>query len=139
VLWAGRFCCDFRGYSGGAKNLEGGPGIDDIHGGRGLDNIVGGRGNDFLFSGPEDRVKPDKISAGAGNDAVVVLDDTPAGKDFLSCGSGFDWVLADRLDVIATDCERVFFGERNSEAFYASPPASFWDAQPVTECVTCRR
>ena len=52
------------------------------------------------------------------------------GKDVLSCGSGFDRVLADRTDVIAPDCERVFFGRRNIGAFFEDIPQSFWEGLP---------
>jgi Ca2+-binding RTX toxin-like protein len=125
----------FRGdvapTSRGDKNLVGGPGNDDVEGGRGSDNIVGGRGNDFLFEGAEpDVAKIDNISAGAGNDAVWVLNWNPVGKDVLSCGDGFDRVLADRTDVIADDCERVFFGRRNIDTWFEDIPESFWDALP---------
>jgi hypothetical protein len=52
------------------------------------------------------------------------------GKDVLSCGSGFDRVVADRKDVIAPDCERVFFGRRHLDEFFESILDSFWDALP---------
>ena len=45
----------------------------------------------------------------------------------LSCGSGFDRVLADRTDVIAADCERVFIGRRNIDAYFRSFPESFFE------------
>jgi hypothetical protein len=42
-------------------------------------------------------------------------------KDIVSCGGGFDRVLADRIDVVAPDCERVFF---DFDVFWESlPPA----------------
>ena len=106
-------------------------GNDEVDGGRGSDNIVGGRGNDLLFEGAEpDVAKIDNISAGAGNDGTWVLNWSPVGKDVLSCGSGFDRVLADRTDVIAPDCERVFFGQRNINAYFNSFPESFWEGLP---------
>jgi hypothetical protein len=40
-----------------------------------------------------------------------------------------EWV-ADRTDVIAPDCERVFFGRRNTDAWFESVPQSFWDGLP---------
>jgi Ca2+-binding RTX toxin-like protein len=124
-------CCDDDDYAGGDKNLDGGPGNDGVEGGKGSDNIVGGRGNDWLFEGAEpDVAKIDHLSAGPGNDAVWVLNWSPVGKDILSCGSGFDRVLADRTDVIAADCERVFFGQRNIRAFFEDIPQSFWEGLP---------
>jgi Ca2+-binding RTX toxin-like protein len=120
-----------RGSHGGDKNLSGGPGNDGVEGGKGSDNIVGGRGNDWLFEGAEpDVAKIDNISAGAGNDAIWVLNWSPVGKDILSCGDGFDRVLADGTDVIADDCERVFFGRRNIDAFFEDIPNSFWEGLP---------
>jgi Ca2+-binding RTX toxin-like protein len=134
VVWGGRFvgsCCQDNDFSGGDKNLDGGPGNDDVDGGRGSDNIVGGTGNDIMFEGAEpDVAKIDNISAGAGNDGVWVLNWSPRGKDVLSCGSGFDRVLADRLDVIAADCERVFYGQRNIDAYFNSFPQSFFEGLP---------
>jgi hypothetical protein len=61
---------------------------------------------------------------------VWLLNFSPRGKDFLSCGSGFDRVMADRTDVIAPDCERVFFGRRHIDEFLDSIPESFWEGLP---------
>ena len=134
VVWGGRIvgrCCDDNDFSGGDKNVAGGPGNDVVNGGRGSDNILGGGGNDNLFEGAEpDVAKIDNISAGAGNDGVWVLNWSPVGKDILSCGSGFDRVLADRTDEIAPDCERVFFGRSNIDAYFRSFPQSFWEGLP---------
>jgi Ca2+-binding RTX toxin-like protein len=135
VVFGGRIvvgsCCENSDFSGGDKNLAGGPGNDHVNGGRGSDNIAGGRGNDWVFEGAEPEVaKIDNLSAGAGDDAVWVLNWSPVGKDVLSCGSGFDRVLADRTDVIAPDCERVLFGRSNIGAFFESIPQSFWEGLP---------
>jgi len=134
VVFGGRIvgrCCDDNDFSSGDKNVAGGPGNDQVNGGKDSDNILGGRGNDYLFEGAEPGVaKIDNIFAGAGNDAVWVLNWSPRGTDVVSCGSGFDRVLADRLDVIASDCERVFYGQRNIGTFFDSIPNSFWDGLP---------
>jgi len=134
VVFGGKIvgrCGDDNDYSGGDKNLVGGDGNDDVEGGRGSDNIVGGIGNDFLFEGAEpDVAKIDHLSAGAGNDGGWVLNWSPVGKDVLSCGDAFDRVLADRTDVIAADCERVFFGRRNIGTFFEDIPQSFWEGLP---------
>jgi Ca2+-binding RTX toxin-like protein len=134
LVFGGRIvgsCCQDNDFSGGDKNVAGGPGNDDVNGGRGSDNILGGRGHDIMFEGAEpDVAKIDIISAGAGNDGVWVLNWSPVGKDVLSCGSGFDRVLADRTDVIAADCERVFFGRRNIDAYFQSFPESFFEGLP---------
>jgi Ca2+-binding RTX toxin-like protein len=113
---------------GGHKTMLGGPGNDFVYGGKVSDNIVGSGGNDFLFEGAEPGVAwPDNIAAGDGNDAIWVLNWSPRGKDVLTCGSGVDRVLADRTDVIAANCEKVFYGRRNIDAFFESIPDSFWE------------
>jgi len=112
---------------GGDKNLVGGPGNDGVQGGEDSDNLLGSSGNDFADGGPGS----DNISGGEGNDFVVdgerrgsatdiltggdgndVLDpfNKPAGRDFLTCGRGFDRALADTEDVVAPDCEKVAVG-----------------------------
>jgi hypothetical protein len=55
----------------------------------------------------------------------------PVRRDIVSCGSGFDRVLADRQDLVAPDCEkvRVVHGSRaevleQEEAFFATPAVS---------------
>jgi hypothetical protein len=49
-------------------------------------------------------------SAGDGNDVLNVVNVKPAKKDIVTCGGGFDRVLADRADAVAPDCERVAVG-----------------------------
>jgi hypothetical protein len=43
----------------------------------------------------------------------VAARNTPAEKDIIRCGGGTDRVEADREDIVAPDCEKVFykFGE----------------------------
>jgi hypothetical protein len=67
----------------------------------------------------------DILSGGAGNDVIIVFN-KPAGEDVVTCGSGLDRVWADRDDLIAPDCERVFIGLASEEAFFASIPESFF-------------
>jgi Ca2+-binding RTX toxin-like protein len=111
---------------GGDKNLVGGPGNDAVQGGLGSDNVVGGDGNDYMVDGEfEPPAAKDTLSGGAGNDVIIVVN-KPAGEDVVTCGSGLDRVWADRTDVIAPDCERVFVGARKGDAFFASIPESFF-------------
>ena len=111
---------------GGDKNLVGGDGNDAVQGGLGSDNLVGGDGNDFMVGGEfEPPAAKDIVSAGAGNDVIDVLN-TPAGTDVVTCDGGFDRVLADRADVVAPDCERVFVGAGKGDAFFESIPESFF-------------
>src|SRR5215217_3555959 len=115
--------------SGGAKKLIGGTGNDAIWGGKGSDNVGGQDGNDLLVGGEYDHPVKDTLSGGGGND-VFGVDNEPAGKDIVRCGGGFDWVFADRKDVVAADCEKV--GDRVSEFDEVgnSIPQSFWDGLP---------
>lgn len=98
--------------SRGDKILVGGPGNDWIFPGLGSDVVVGGRGNDLLFhEEPLPRTPPDSgdtYLGGPGND-VINDKGRSRGQDLISCGSGFDWVLADREDVVAPDCEEVHY------------------------------
>jgi hypothetical protein len=91
--------------------------------------MLGGNGNDFMYGGEFSPAAKDTLAGGAGNEVIDVFN-RPAGKDVVACGGGSDRVLADRADVVAPDCERVFVGERNAEAFYKSIPGSFWEGLP---------
>jgi Ca2+-binding RTX toxin-like protein len=75
----------------GQDGLSGGPGDDVLIGGRGADTILGGTGRD-------------RVSAGDGKDSIFVRDGR---SDRVFCGAKTDVVYADRLDVVAHDCERV--------------------------------
>jgi Ca2+-binding RTX toxin-like protein len=69
-------------------------GRDILRGGSGDDLIRGGRGADHLWGG-------------AGRDKILVRD---SARDFVSCGSGVDLVLADHRDAVKPDCEQVHRG-----------------------------
>jgi Ca2+-binding RTX toxin-like protein len=119
--------------SGGDKNLQGGRGNDTVVGGRGSDNVLGDAGNDFLLDGPTREFSEDKVLGGDGND-VFWVDNVPAARDIITCGDGFDRVLADRKDVVADDCERVQIVHgsleevsQQEEEFFASVPPSFFE------------
>jgi Ca2+-binding RTX toxin-like protein len=112
---------------GGDKTLVGGDGNDAVEGGLGSDNMVAQDGNDFVLGGEfAPPAAKDALSGGAGSDVIDVFN-KPAGEDVASCGGGFDRVFADRADILAPDCERVFVGERKFEAFSESIPESFWE------------
>ena len=121
---------EFLAYAfGGDKNLVGGPGNDLVSGGSGSDNIVGEEGNDYLVDSVFREPSKDKLAGGDGNDVIDVLN-SPAAKDLVVCGDGFDRVLADSKDVLAPDCERVFVGFNSIVRFYRSIPDSFWEGLP---------
>jgi hypothetical protein len=115
--------------SGGEKHLVGASGNDVLWGGKGSDNAVGNSGNDLLIGGEYHHPVKDALSGGGGND-VFSVDNDPAGKDIVRCGGGYDWVFADRKDVVASNCEKV--GDRVSEYDEVgnSIPQSFWKSLP---------
>ena len=119
---------------GGNKTLRGGDGNDALLGGLDSDTMVGGDGNDFMFGGDFDQAPfaKDTFYGGDGNDVIDVIN-TPAGKDLVTCGGGFDRVLADRADVVAPNCERVFVGLRKIDEYFASIPPSFFEGPPFPE------
>jgi Ca2+-binding RTX toxin-like protein len=129
-----------RRPGGGDKNLLGGPGNDIVLGGRGSDKVVGGEGNDLLADGEVRDVALDIVSGEAGTDVIFVasLRLRAAAPDIVTCGSGFDRVLADTKDEVAPDCEKVvlFRGGSASEysdlvdEFVAEVPPSFFEGLP---------
>lgn len=101
-----------------ARTLRGGAGPDTLRGGRANDRLFGGGGNDRLLGGAgSDRLEggagndrldggtgSDLLDGGAGADVILARDGV---RDRLRCGSGRDTVVADRVDAVARDCERV--------------------------------
>ena len=116
----------------GDKHLVGGPGNDLVQGGLDSDDLVGQEGNDLLVDGDNGDVsapQKDNLAAGDGNDVIGSIN-KPADVDVIVCGSGFDRVLVDRIDVVAPDCEKVFVGFGSVEEFTESIPQSFFDGLP---------
>src|SRR5918997_4156878 len=115
---------------GGNKNLVGGEGNDAVQGGLGSDNVLGGEGNDFMVGGEfEPPAVKDVLTGGADNEVIDVAN-KPAGKYVVTCGGGLDRVLADRADMVAPDCEKVFIGLGSQDAFFESIPESFFEGLP---------
>ncbi len=123
------FLGDDADASAGDKNLLGGASNDWVNGGRGSDNVLGGAGNDVVVDGPDREFSTDNVLAGEGND-VVAARNKPAYKDLITCGDGFDRVLADSEDVVADDCERVADTQSEVNALFGSIPQSFWEGLP---------
>ncbi len=86
--------------SSGNDALSGGSGSDRLSGGSGNDGVTGTSGNDRLTGGSG----RDSLSAGSGRDRISARDHE---RDRIDCGSGRDRVTADRLDRVASNCERV--------------------------------
>ena len=83
-----------------ADTLRGLGGNDSLYGAAGNDRLFGGSGNDRLFGG----LGRDLLEGGIGNDTISARD---RARDTIRCGGGRDSVIADRVDVVARDCERV--------------------------------
>ena len=113
--------------SGGDKNLVGGPGNDFVLAGKGSDNVVGNEGNDVLSDDGVREFSKDRLSGGPGDDVIDVIHE-PAARDLVVCGRGFDWVVADRKDVTAPDCEEVAVGFAAAEQL--DIPESFFEGLP---------
>jgi Ca2+-binding RTX toxin-like protein len=78
----------------GAKDtLNGNLGADAVYGGNGEDKVYGGGNDDYVQAG----IKNDRISTGPGNDVVAAKDGF---RDQIYCGSNFDRVYVDRIDVL---------------------------------------
>jgi hypothetical protein len=92
-------------YGGtGNDTLIGGPGEDILHGGPGDDTLLGGGDNDILDGGSGH----DHIDGEGGGDTIYAVDGQ---RDWITCGKNSyfrrDTVYADRIDVVASDCEIV--------------------------------
>jgi Tol biopolymer transport system component len=91
---------------GGNDRLVGGFARDTLEGGPGDDTLAGGGSADVLVGGPGH----DHIDGGGGGDAIYARDGQ---RDFIACGrngygkAGRDVVYADRIDVVASDCDLV--------------------------------
>jgi|GEM_PF-2054486 len=95
--------------AGGNDALSGGRSNDTLFGGRGADFLGGGRGNDTLNGGPGGDVLSggpgtDHLNGGDGNDDINARDHH---RDVITCGKGTDHVSADRVDKVASSCEKV--------------------------------
>ncbi len=91
---------DVLGGDLGDDRLDGGPGDDVLIGGPGNDIVIGGDGHDRVLA----ERGHDRISTGRGDDIVRAEDRQ---RDVISCGPGRDTVLADTIDRVTGDCERV--------------------------------
>jgi Ca2+-binding RTX toxin-like protein len=112
--------------SQGSDNLVGSSGNDFLDGGRGSDNIIGQEGTDLLIQGPGRETAEDSLSGGDGND-VFLVDNEPATRDLVTCGGGFDRVVADAKDVVAPDCEKVAVGDAAVEELFEELDEGFFE------------
>ena len=106
---AGEDGADQLAGNSGRDKLHGGPDADLIHGGSGRDVLDGGSGDDVLAGGKRaDRIRAGKgtnrLSGGRGGDVLLAHN---GGRDRIRCGPGTDTAMADRVDRVGSDCERV--------------------------------
>jgi hypothetical protein len=122
---------DFVHGDNGGDRAVGGEGRDFVDGAHGPDQMVGGEGGDFLIDDDFDDASRDDVLSGADDD-IILADHVPAFKDVVSCGGGFDQVMADKKDVVADDCEkvRVIHG---TEAEAAEQEQAFFESLPPAE------
>ena len=118
-----------RHRQGGEKTLVGGPGNDGVAVGRGSGNAVGGAGNDLLFEEATPGFSTNTYSGDPGND-VFLVNNKPTNKDIVVCGRGFDRVLVDSKDVVASDCEQVSRNLSDQEFFETVPQSFFEGLEP---------
>jgi Ca2+-binding RTX toxin-like protein len=89
----------------GSDRLEGGTGDDTLDAGFGDDVIVGGPGKDAIYGDLRGGdCGPAWCKLPYGNDTIDARDGE---VDSIACGVGQDTVKADRIDVVASDCETV--------------------------------
>ena len=97
---------DDLGGGRGSDSLVGAEGRDIVDGDQGSDSLVGGEGSDWLVNGPLRETSKNTLSGGDGDDAFI-SNNLPARRDKVTCGGGYDRVVADTKDLVAPDCERV--------------------------------
>ena len=125
------------GDKGSDRAVVGGEGRDLIDGWAGSDRMLGQGGGDLIVDGLIGEGSKDDVLSGEEGDDILIGDHVPAVKDIVSCGGGFDRVVADSKDVVADDCEKVLVVHgskkevgKQEEAFFNSLPAAemeFWD------------
>src|SRR5215208_7192822 len=122
TLFGGRGPDDMVGGSGNDRlsgdprpdRMRGEEGRDIVDGDSGSDRLFGGAGPDWLNMGDFGEVAQNTLSGGDGDDALIA-NNRPARRDIVSCGSGFDRVVADTKDRVASDCERVRRGPTSEQ------------------------
>lgn len=85
-------------------------GIDCISGGEGNDHIVLSTGRRGACIGGTRTGIGSVVAGGPGNDKIDSWND--GARDIVSCGPGADVAYAERVDIVASDCERVRFSGR---------------------------
>src|SRR5215208_3485140 len=95
---------DRIGGTNRADTIRGYGGNDILDGNNGPDRITGGPGDDNIADGTVHEQSTDRIWGSSGNDNIYVQNN-PAHKDYVNCGSGKDFVRYDFKDVLR-NCPR---------------------------------
>ena len=82
------------------ENVIAGPEADTLTGNAGANTLHGMNGDDVI----EGRGGADYLIGHYGDDTIWALD---RARDYISCGDGYDQVLADSRDDVSDDCESV--------------------------------
>jgi hypothetical protein len=106
---------------GGSDDIMGGDGNDVLYGGAQRDFVGGYDGDDIIYGGPGNDGNGGVLVAGHGGDDVIYggpgddtgLDVASAGefgndgqRDELYCGEGRDTYYAEKIDYVASSCEK---------------------------------
>ena len=118
-----------HGDNGSDRAVVGGEGKDLVDGANGSDRMMRGRGGDWLFDGSLDEASKDDVISGGEGDDVILGNHASAVRDIVSCGGGFDRVLADSKDAVADACERVRV-VHGSEAEVTEQEQAFFESVP---------
>ena len=103
----------------------GGAGADHLTGSNRRDSLLGLGGADVIDGGREE----DVLDGGDGDDSITSRE-LEGFSDSVVCGAGVDGVVADSLDVIASDCEHVDYG--------GGPPPPPPPPPPPAPALRCR-
>jgi Ca2+-binding RTX toxin-like protein len=94
--------------------------------------MLGEGGGDQIVDGPLGEASKDDVLSGGDGDDILIGDHFPAVKDIVSCGSGFDRVVADSKDVVAGDCEKVLVVHGSKKEVLKQEDAFFESLPPAT-------
>jgi Ca2+-binding RTX toxin-like protein len=99
------------------ENLIGGAGGDTLIGDAAANSLTGGSGDDTI----EGQEGVDALSGGPGGDTILSRDSV---SDLVLCGSEFDSVIADSLDVVDLACDQVDRGTSGGSGGGAGNPGT---------------
>jgi hypothetical protein len=93
--------------------------------------MLGGGGGDQIVDARIGEASKDDLLSGGEGDDILIGDHVPAVKDIVSCGGGFDRVMADSKDLVADDCEKVLVVHGSKEEVLDQEDAFFKSLPPA--------